>query len=174
MRVVIAIYCRVMTIKKICFMVMSILAFSVISTIGCGSNDTETLGDASYSSQLEEDPVQIINPSGVFTADDVVTAGWKKSKQLSHETLPDATSVWYGFYNQRDVEVRIYETHAAALSSGMGPADDATGRGKPAPFAVGGISATRMSYTTYAIVGNLILLCEVKIEDCQGLLDTIK
>ena len=174
MRIVIAIYCRVMTIKKIRFMLMSVLAFSVISIIGCGSNDTETLGDAPYSSESEEDPVQIINPSGVFTADDVVTAGWKKSKQLSPETLPDAVSVWYGFYNQRDVEVRIYETHAAALSSGMGPADDATGRGKPAPFAVGGISATRMSYTTYAIVGNLILLCEVKIEDCQGLLDTIK
>ena len=174
MRIVIAIYCGVMTIKKIRFMLMSVLAFSVISIIGCGSNDTETLGDASYSSESEEDPVQIINPSGVFTADDVVTAGWKKSKQLSPETLPDAVSVWYGFYNQRDVEVRIYETHAAALSSGMGPADDATGRGKPAPFAVGGISATRMSYTTYAIVGNLILLCEVKIEDCQGLLDTIK
>ena len=174
MRIVIAIYCRVMKIKKIRFMLMSVLAFSVISIIGCGSNDTETLGDASYSSESEKDPVQIINPSGVFTADDVVTAGWKKSKQLSPETLPDATNVWYGFYNQRDVEVRIYETHAAALSSGMGPADDATGRGKPAPFAVGGISATRMSYTTYAIVGNLILLCEVKIEDCQGLLDTIK
>ena len=173
MRIVIAIYCRVMTIKKIRFMLVSVLAFSVISIIGCGSNDTETLGDASYS-ESEEDPVQIINPSGVFTADDVVTAGWKKSKQLSPETLPDATSAWYGFYNQRDVEVRIYETHAAALGSGMGPADDATGRGKPAPFAVGGISATRMSYTTYAIVGNLILLCEVKIEDCQGLLDTIK
>ena len=174
MTVVIAIYCRVMKIKKICFMVMSILAFSVISLFGCGSNDSETLIDASDSSPIEQDPVQIINPSGVFTVDDVVTAGWKKSKQLSHETLPDATSVWYGFYNQRDVEVRIYETHADALGSGMGPADDATGRGKPAPFAVGGISATRMSYTTYAVVGNLILLCEIKIEDCQNLLDAIK
>ena len=163
-----------MTIEKIRFMLMSILAFSVISIIGCGSSGTETPGGASYSSQLEEDPVQVINPSGVFTVDDVVTAGWKKSKQLSPETLPDASSVWYGFYNQRDVEVRIYKTHETAVSSGMGPADDATGRGKPAPFAVGGISATRMSYTTYAIVGNLILLCEVKIEDCQGLLDTIK
>ena len=173
-RIVIAIYCRVMTIKKIRFVLMLVLAFSVISIIGCGSNDTETLGDASYSSPIEEDPVLIINPSGVFTVDDVARSGWKKSKQLSPETLPDATSVWYGFYNQRDVEVRIYETHAAALGSGMGPADDATGRGKPAPFAVGGISATRMSYTTYAVLGNLILLCEIKIEDCQNLLDTIK
>ena len=173
-RVLSAIYCRVMNMKKICFMLISILAFSVISIIGCGSNDSQTLDDDLASSQIEEDPVQIINPSGVFTVDDVVTAGWKKSKELSPETLPGATSVWYGFYNQRDVEVRIYETHADALGSGMGPADDATGRGKPAPFAVGGISATRMSYTTYAVVGNLILLCEIKIEDCQNLLDAIK
>ena len=163
-----------MTTEKFHFMLILALAFSTILIIGCGSSETETPGGASYSSQLEEDPVQVINPSGIFTVDDVVTAGWKKSKQLSPDTLPDAASVWYGFYNQRDVEVRIYKTHETAVSSGMGPADDATGRGKPAPFAVGGISATRMSYTTYAIVGNLILLCEVKIEDCQGLLDTIK
>lgn len=170
----ITIYCRVMTTKKFHFMLISAVVFWATLIIGCGSSETETLGGASYSSQLEEDSVQVINPSGVFTVDDVVTAGWKKSKQLSPETLLDASSVWYGFYNQRDVEVRIYKTHETAVSSGMGPADDATGRGKPAPFAVGGISATRMSYTTYAIVGNLILLCEVKIEDCQGLLDTIK
>ena len=67
MSVVIAIYCGVMKIKKICFMVMSILAFSVISLFGCGSNDSETLIDASDSSPIEQDPVQIINPSGVFT-----------------------------------------------------------------------------------------------------------
>ena len=170
----ITIYCSVMTTKKFHFMLISGVVFLAILIIGCVSSETETLGGVSYSSQLEEDPVQVINPSGIFTVDDVVTAGWKKSKQLSPETLPDAASVWYGFYNQRDVEVRIYKTHETAVSSGMGPADDATGRGKPAPFAVGGISATRMSYTTYAIVGNLILLCEIKIEDCQGLLDTIK
>ena len=173
-RTMLAIYCRGMNIKKICLMLVSILAFSVISIIGCGSNDSQTIDDDLASAQIEEDPVQIISPSGVFDVDDVVTAGWKKSKELSPETLPGATSVWYGFYNQRDVEVRIYETHADALGLGMGPADVATGRGKPAPFAVGGISATRMSYTAYAVVGNLILLCEIKIEDCQNLLDAIK
>jgi hypothetical protein len=34
-------------------------------------------------------------------------------------------------------------------------------------------TSTRTSYLTYAIVGNLILLCEIKIEDCQGLIDGI-
>ena len=100
-------------------------------------------------------------------------AGWKKSKELSSETLPEAIGAWYGFYDHRDVELRQYKTHESVLSAGIVPADEATGRGKPAPFAVGGISATRTSYSTYAIVGNLILLCEIKIEDCQNLIDAI-
>jgi len=34
-------------------------------------------------------------------------------------------------------------------------------------------TTTRTSYLSYGIVGNMILLCEIKIEDCQGLLDDI-
>ena len=104
----------------------------------------------------------------------MAAAGWKKSRELAAETLPNATSVWYGFYNQKDVEVRVYPSHESAMSDGTGPADDATARGKPAPFAVGGISATRMSYGAYAIVGNLVLLCEVQIDDCSGLFDALQ
>ncbi len=139
--------------------------------VSCGSEDGEIAGNATGP---DSEPVLILQPDGMFTVDDVAAAGWKKSKELSSETLPDATGAWYGFYNQRDVEVRIYPSPDLAISSGMGPADDATGRGKPAPFAVGGISATRMSYGTFAVVGNLVLLCEVKIEDCEGLLNGIK
>ncbi len=143
--------------------------------VSCGSEDGENKGStAGATSGFESGPALILQPGGMFTVDDVTAAGWKKSKELSPETLPDATGVWYGFYNQRDVEVRVYPSHDSAIDSGTGPADDATGRGKPAPFAVGGISATRTSYGTYGIVGNLVLLCEVKIEDCEGLLNSIK
>ncbi|MDP6666703.1 MAG: hypothetical protein QF357_04820 [Dehalococcoidia bacterium] len=153
-------------------LVVVLLAVLVIPLLaGCGSGDSGVTGDSAGD---DAEPVLKLQPDGVFTVDDVAAAGWKKSKELSPETLPGATGAWYGFYNQRDVEVRIYASHDSALSDGMDPADDATGRGKPAPFAVGGISATRTSYVTYAIVGNLILLCEVKIEDCQGLLDGIQ
>lgn len=40
-----------------------------------------------------------------------------------------------------------------------------------ARFASGGISATRTSCGAYAIVGNLVLLCEMQIDDCSGLFD---
>ncbi len=161
-----------MSIRVKLFTALAISILALAAVVGCGSGDGDVASDTPAIS--DEDPVQILQPGGVFTVDDVVAAGWKNSKELSPETLADAMSVWYGFYNQRDVEVRVYESHELALSSGKPPADEATGRGKPAPFAVGGISATRTSYTTYAIVGNLILLCEVKIEDCQGLLDGIE
>ena len=40
-----------------------------------------------------------------------------------------------------------------------------------APFASDRISAARTSCGAYAIVGNLVLLCEVQIDDCSGLFD---
>ena len=79
--------------------------------VACGSSDgVESVGESI--SEPEPDAVQMTLPDGVFTADDVATAGWKKSKELSPETLPGVTSVWYGFYNQRDVEVRVYESQS--------------------------------------------------------------
>jgi hypothetical protein len=117
-------------------------------------------------------------PDSVFTADDVAAVGWKKSKELSSETLPGVSSVWYGFYQQRDVEVRVYESQMKAISLGQELADLHSGRRKPSSMIDSGAitnaqTNTRTSYLTYAIVGNLILLCEIKIEDCQGLIDGI-
>ena len=159
---------------KISFLLMVLAAIS-ISVVACGSSS----GDESVSSVEETgDGVQITHPDGVFTADDVAAVGWKKSKELSSETLPGATSAWYGFYQQRDVEVRVYESQSEAISLGQELADTATGRRKPSSMIDSGAitnaqTNTRTSYLTYAIVGNLIMLCEIKIEDCQSLLDGI-
>ncbi|MBT3555712.1 MAG: hypothetical protein HN926_01115 [Chloroflexi bacterium] len=152
-------------------LVVVLAVISMFASACAPSSSAEPVGESI--SEPELDAVQITLPNDVFTADDVAAVGWKKSKELSPETLPDVASVWYGFYDQRDVEVRVYETQAEAISSGQEIADVATGRRKPAPFASGGISSTRTSYSTYAIVGNLILLCEIKIEDCQSLIDGI-
>lgn len=160
------------TRKLLILIAMSLLVPAVL--IACGSSESKPLvGDESVIG-IDEEPVQIIRPNDVFTVEDVEVAGWKNSKELSPETLPYAESVWYGFYEQRDVEVRVYGSQQLAIDSGQEIADVATGRRKPAPFASGGISSTRTSYSAYAIVGNLILLCEIKIEDCQGLIDSIE
>lgn len=143
--------------------------------LGCSSSDDENQENESGSSQSEEGIIQILSPNSLYTVDDIIAAGWKKSKELSSETLPDATSVWYGFYKKRDVEVRIYESHDSAINSGIGPAEEATGMGKPDRTGEGaGFFMTRMTYAAYAVVGNLVLMCELDIQDCQGLIDNIK
>ena len=159
---------------KFSFLLVVLAAIS-ISVVGCGSSSV----DESVSSDEDTgDGVQITQPDGVFTVDDVAAVGWKKSKEFSVETLPGATSVWYGFYQQRDVEVRVYESQSEAISLGQELADKATGRRKPSSMIDSGANtnaqtSTRTSYLTYAIVGNLIMLCEIKIEDCQSLVDGI-
>ena len=149
-------------------LLLVVLAAISISVVACGSLNGEP----------ELEAVQITLPDSVFTADDVAAVGWKKSKELSPETLPGVTSVWYGFYQQRDVEVRVYESQGEAISLGQELAEVASGRRKPNSMIDSGAitnaqTNTRKSYLAYAIVGNLILLCEIKIEDCQSLLDGI-
>ena len=154
---------------KFSLLLIALAAIS-IPVIACGSSN----GEGSTSDMVAEpelDAIQMTLRDSVFTADDVVAAGWKKSKELSSESLPGATSVWYGFYQQRDVEVRVYESQDEAISLGQDLADTATGRNKPQLTSMQ--NGTRTSYISYAIVGNLILLCEIKIEDCQSLLDGI-
>jgi hypothetical protein len=158
-------------------LLLVVLAAISIPAVACGSSN----GDESVSDSVVEpeiDAVQMTLPDSVFTADDVAAVGWKKSKELSSETLPGVSSVWYGFYQQRDVEVRVYESQMKAISLGQELADLHSGRRKPSSMIDSGAitnaqTNTRTSYLTYAIVGNLILLCEIKIEDCQGLIDGI-
>jgi len=155
-------------------LLLVVLTTISIPIVACGSSNGEPL----LNDDPELDAVQITLPDSVFTADDVAAVGWKKSKELSPETLPGVTSVWYGFYQQRDVEVRVYASQGEAISLGQELAEVASGRRKPSTMIDSGAitnaqTNTRTSYLSYAIVGNLILLCEIKIEDCQSLLDGI-
>ena len=158
-------------------LLLVVLAAISIPAVACGSpNGDESVSDSVVEPEI--DAVQMTLPDSVFTADDVAAVGWKKSKELSSETLPGVSSVWYGFYQQRDVEVRVYESQSEAISLGQELADLHSGRRKPSSMIDSGAitnaqTSTRTSYLTYAIVGNLILLCEIKIEDCQGLIDGI-
>jgi hypothetical protein len=158
-------------------LLLVVLAAISILVVACGSsNGDESVSDSVVEAEI--DAVQMTLPDSVFTADDVAAVGWKKSKELSSETLPGVSSVWYGFFEQRDVEVRVYESQSEAISLGQELADLHSGRRKPSSMIDSGAitnaqTSTRTSYLTYAIVGNLILLCEIKIEDCQGLIDGI-
>ena len=124
-----------------------------------------------------------------YTVDDVVYAGWKKSTQLSTETLPHASEVWYGFFEGKDVEVRVYPSPEDAREHGVGPAQEAVDRGERSfganrallrlqyghegKWTTGELSdlvaTLRIRYAAYLLEGNMVLLCEADVAPCRHL-----
>ena len=111
-----------------------------------------------------------------FTMDSFIKAGWKKSKQYDTETVPNATEIWYGFYNRKDIEIRFYDNHQEAIEFGI-PAAEASIEGavkrskggKLLDFSGGSFSG----YADYLIAGNAILLCEMDLSACELLMENV-
>ena len=148
---------------------LTLIAAAVIA-ISCGSG-SEGSGDQSSGAESSGEPL-IIQVDQVFTPDSFTQLGWKKSKQYDTETVPESTEIWYGFFNQKDIEIRFYETHAAAIEFGIPSAEaaieGAVGRsqgGRLLDFSGGSFSA----YADYLVAGNAVLMCELERSTCEGL-----
>ena len=122
-------------------------------------------------------PSQLVRVDDVFTPDSFVGAGWKKSKEYSTETVPGAEEIWYGFFNQRDVEIRFFGSHEVALEQGAPVVERAITEnvkrsrgGRLLDFSGGSFSA----YNAYIVAGNAILLCELDISACEGLVEQLQ
>ena len=112
-----------------------------------------------------------------FTPDSFIQAGWKKSKQYDTATVPESTEIWYGFFNQKDIEIRFYETHDAAIELGIPAAtssiEGAVKRskgGKLLDFSGGSFTG----YADYLVAGNAVLLCEFDRTRCDQLIANIE
>ena len=112
-----------------------------------------------------------------FTPDSFIQAGWKKSKQYDTATVPESTEIWYGFFNQKDIEIRFYETHEAAVEVGIPAAtssiEGAVKRskgGKLLDFSGGSFTG----YADYLVAGNAVLLCEFDRTRCDQLIANIE
>ena len=144
------------------------------SDSGASSNDSAPepeaeVRNAEGKAGLEEDRI-ITRVESSFTMDDLVGVGYKKSKEFSTETLPEALEVWYGFFNQKDIEVRVYETHAAALEFGVDPAEAAIAKeAGQTDYLIPVVNR----YPAYAIVGNIVMLCERQLDTCTALIDRL-
>jgi len=121
--------------------------------------------------QTEGIPVSaVIRPDRIYSMDDLVAAGYKKSKQFDVETVPEAQDVWYGFFNQRDIEVRVYASHEDALEFGVAPAEEAIGHeAGQRDYLIPVVNL----YPAYMVVGNLVMLCERELAVCQALVDKL-
>ncbi len=94
-----------------------VLAFAV----GCGSDTGIGSGEGN-----------VVLTDRIYTIDDLLAAGFRKSKQYDVEGLPAAVDARFGFwgrdpYKRSDYEVRFYASHEDAVEYGSGPADQVTG-----------------------------------------------
>ena len=170
-------------------LLLSVIAtLATVFVIGCGTadDDTPTGGDtqdavAEVAEVVDESAVVTIGdrpelraytrPGSTYTVDDFVDAGWKKNKEYDLDTLPEATGAFFGFYNRKDIELRMYPSHEIAMAAGKESAETAIKTEKLSGRGAGFSSVTL--YGAYVVAGNTVMLCEISVSDCTDLLDAI-
>ncbi len=160
----------------------ALIALSIVfwSAIACGSVKEEASDEATEPPVTEDAVVTIgeraelrayTRPNGTFEIDDFIEAGWKKNKEYDVDTLPEAQGAFFGFYNRKDIELRIYPSHDVAMGAGRESAETAIKTEKLSGRGAGFSSVTL--YGAYLVAGNVVMLCEISVSDCTDLLDQI-
>jgi hypothetical protein len=135
---------------------------------GCGSDSGEAAAPG-------VDAPVVIRNGDMFDVDSFVTAGWKKSKEFSTETVRDSNAIWFGFYKSQDVEIRFYNSHQDAMGPGIDSANSAVNRVSNANLEGNAIFASgqRKQYSDFLVAGNTVILCQSLIEVCEELVENI-
>jgi len=161
-----------MQITKRILLATFTLTLGVLIACGCQNSTSE---DPSAKEGVGTSSILLSDRN--FTPDAFVKAGWKKSKQYDTATVPESTEIWYGFFNQKDIEIRFYETHEAAIELGIPAAtssiEGAVKRskgGKLLDFSGGSFTG----YADYLVAGNAVLLCEFDRTRCDQLIANIE
>ena len=169
------------------WLLLTLLVSALSLAMACGSSDSDSdsngAGDAAAPAAEEVDEAlaevsRILSPGSSLTFDDYVAAGWKKSKQYDTDTVPEATDIWYGFFNSKDIEVRFYDSHEIAKTAGFDNASEAIDQrfregGKIGSSNRGAGSFAVTKYKAFAVVGNTVMLCEQSVESCIALADIL-
>ncbi len=146
--------------------VRSLLLFFVIfAGVACsGSGDAPT----SAVGESDEEGVRLITrPDSSYVINDLVAAGFKRNKQVPVDEVPGAIDIWYGFFQQQDIEVRFYESHTDAVELGVEPAEIVIARtAGQRDYLIPVVNL----YPAYAVVGNTVMLCERQLATCEALI----
>lgn len=147
----------------------------VLSSFGCGEDDAVSAPGASSTEDEIGTGSLIVHSDRVYTVDDFLEVGWKKSKHLETDTLDNAIDAWYGFYNRKDIELRFYESHETAIAFGVEPAQETTQRGTGGRIGAATVWTPNISlYGAYAVAGNVVMMCELELASCETLIDLLK
>ena len=147
--------------------VLITLTGMLLSVVGCTSEKQPTLSGDS----VDEEGLRLITrPDATYTIDDLIAVGFKKNKQFDVDEVPGTTDIWYGFFQQKDIEVRFYDSHASALELGVELAE--TVIAKKAGQRDYLIPVVNL-YPAYAVVGNTVMLCERQLSTCEALIQLL-
>lgn len=147
------------------------------ATVSCGGGDSNSDEGAAFQ--------QVTDTGTVYTQGHLSAMGYRVSREYKLDGLPGATAALYGFWkipsgDPIDFEVRIYPTHADAVSLGTALAEEGSGTdavldADDAQYdegirdrrmiigqgtGGGGRSGTGPRYGDYAIYGNIVMLCQ--------------
>ena len=121
----------------------------------------------------------------IITVSDLMSTGFKQYKEYSNDGLPGATYVSYGFFrfdngDPYDYEVRFYNSHREAVELGTSKAIEGSGKNAVldrdeatykegvknrrhscgSGVGGGGRSSICVKFGSYAIFGNIVMLCQ--------------
>ena len=145
------------------------IALTALALTACGSSDSASVSVSTFNDGEEQVPILRIDET--FTIENFEAGGFKLSKEFDTDTVPLAANVYYGFADQRDIEIRKYASHADAMSAGVESALIVLGRSPPSNSAGGIITSNnnRTSYHAYLVAGNMVLLCQTDLTACETL-----
>ena len=112
----------------------------------------------------------IIESDKILTIENLVSIGWKKNKEFDNSEFPETQGIWYGFFQKRDIEIWIYDSHTDAVEFGVAYAEEAI---QKRPGQTDYMIPRVNRYHAYLIFGNLLLLCEDQLSDCQKLIEKL-
>jgi len=144
-----------------------VLLSTLLLSFGCSSEQQPSVDGES----VDEEGLRLITrPGAIYTIDDLVAVGYKKNKQFEVDQVPGANDIWYGFFQQKDIEVRFYDSHASALEFGVEPAEEVIAKkAGQRDFLIPVVNL----YPAYAVVGNTVMLCERQLSTCEALIESL-
>ena len=159
------------------------LALIPVTLAACGSGAAGEDAAGSPKGAFQK----VVPSDRIYTADDLLGVGFKKSRRYNVEELPEAVDALSGFwgpdpYSRKDFEVRFYESHGDAVEYGAALADEASGEDAKLDeetatwtegikdrkrLASGGSDdlaawsgSVKPKYGDYSIFANMVILCE--------------
>jgi hypothetical protein len=156
--------------------------------IACGSSESDSGSDSDSGGSNAAEPAaevdealddarsgltevsRVMFADKIFTAGDYSAVGWKQNKKYDDiSTVPEATEVYFGFYNARDIEVRVYESHDFAATAGFDDAAADIDQSFAATAGRSGLGLAVRKFKAFTVVGNTVLLCEFSLDICVEL-----